>query len=160
MAVVEYWSGYFEEIVRLLSNGERQYGIANHDYTDYMLQRLEFCYTTCLEILDLVQHHRNENQELVELDEYLTSLHQLLDCVRKLHHKWDDYQDVLDSTMQNVGELAYRASTSASGVGRPPFQIQKEQLEYLSSLGFSWTEIATLLGVSRMTIYRYVKLLG
>ena len=34
MAVVEYWSGYFEEIMRLLSNGERQYGIANHDYTD------------------------------------------------------------------------------------------------------------------------------
>ena len=93
----------------------------------------------------------------MELDEYLTSLHQLLDCVRKLHHKWEDYQDVLDSTIQNVG--AYRASTSASGVGRP-FQIQKEQLEYLSSLGFSWTEIATLLGVSRMTIYRYVKLLG
>ena len=64
--------------MRLLSNGERQYGIANHDYSDYMLQRRQFCYTTCLEILILVQHHRNENQELVELDEYLTSLRQLI----------------------------------------------------------------------------------
>ena len=31
---------------------------------------------------------------------------------------------------------------------------QKIQLLYLSSLSFTWTEIASLLGVSRMTIYR------
>ena len=38
----------------------------------------------------------------------------------------------------------------------PIFDISKdkEQLEYLSSLGFHWSEISVLLGVSRMTIYR------
>jgi len=34
------------------------------------------------------------------------------------------------------------------------FDISREQIEYLSSLGFKWVEIAALLGVSRMTIYR------
>ena len=43
---------------------------------------------------------------------------------------------------------------ATGSIGRPRFQIQKEQLEYLSSLGFSWSSIAELLGVSRMTIYR------
>ena len=53
--------------------------------------------------------------------------------------------------------MAYQASSSTSpaGAGRPQFDISKEQLEYLSSLGFKWTEVAALLGVSRMTIYRY-----
>ena len=38
--------------------------------------------------------------------------------------------------------------------GRPKYSISKEQLEYLSSLSFTWPQIAQILGVSRMTIYR------
>ena len=38
--------------------------------------------------------------------------------------------------------------------GRPRFDISESQLVYLSSLSFSWTQIASLLGVSRMTIFR------
>ena len=49
----------------------------------------------------------------------------------------------------------YQASSLVTGhSGRPRFDISKEQLEYLSSLSFSWTDIAHMLGVSRMTIYR------
>ena len=44
-----------------------------------------------------------------------------------MHHEWEDCHDILDSTMQNVGELPYRASTSASGVARPPLQVEKKQ---------------------------------
>ena len=29
-----------------------------------------------------------------------------------------------------------------------------DQLEYMRSLSFSWTDIASLLGISRMTLYR------
>ena len=44
--------------------------------------------------------------------------------------------------------MAYQASssTSSAGAGRPQFDISKEQLEYFSSLGFKWTEVAALLG--------------
>ena len=38
--------------------------------------------------------------------------------------------------------------------GRPSFSIHRSQLEYLRQLNFSWTEIADLVGVSCMTIYR------
>ena len=38
--------------------------------------------------------------------------------------------------------------------GRPRFDISKEQLLYLYSFSFSWSDIAKVLGVSRMTIYR------
>ena len=43
---------------------------------------------------------------------------------------------------------------ASSGPGRPRFDISEQQLMYLHSMGFTWVEIANLLGVSRMTIFR------
>ena len=147
MDTVTGWKNFFEEVVKLLSEGERQYGLANRNYTDYTLERLELCLTTCTEIRNLVQGHP-------ELAEVMTLLRELIDCIRVLYRKWDEYADVLDSSTVPT-RTSYQANTNASGLpGRPPFCIQKEQLEYLSSLGFSWTEVAALIGVSRMTIYR------
>ena len=38
--------------------------------------------------------------------------------------------------------------------GRPRFDISQEQVVYLRSLSFSWSHISSMLGVSRMTLYR------
>ena len=38
--------------------------------------------------------------------------------------------------------------------GRPRFDIGRGQLVYLSSLNFTWNSISSIMGVSRMTIYR------
>ena len=53
--------------------------------------------------------------------------------------------------------LAYQAPVTHLGrLGRPEFEISKDQPIYLASLSFTWTDIAALLCVSRMTIYRFV----
>ena len=53
------------------------------------------------------------------------------------------------------GNYSYSAPTRASpGPGRPRFDISEQQLMYLHSMGFTWVDIANLLGVSRMTIFR------
>ena len=44
--------------------------------------------------------------------------------------------------------------TNSTAIGRPRFNITYDQLLYLHSLSFSWEQIAGILGVSRMTIYR------
>ena len=44
--------------------------------------------------------------------------------------------------------------------GRPRFDIPREQLVYLASLSFNWVQIASILGVSRMTMYRRRQELG
>ena len=112
-----------------------------------MLDRLELCYTTCWEVQDIVEHHHsenhhNENRELMELDEYLTSLQHLTECIGKLYEIWKKYQDVLDSNVvHNVGQPAYRVPAVASGVGRPHFLIEWQQLEYLTSLAFPGQEL-------------------
>ena len=58
--------------------------------------------------------------------------------------------------MEHASEsLRYRVAISnGASRGRPRFIISKEQLEYLRSLSFTWTDISSLLGVSRMTIFR------
>ena len=38
--------------------------------------------------------------------------------------------------------------------GRPKFEVNREQILYLLSMSFSWKQIASILGVSYMTIYR------
>ena len=61
------------------------------------------------------------------------------------------------SKYSTSGSTSYQASISPkAGLGMPNFLISKDQLEYLSSLGFRWKEITIRLGVSRMTVYRYV----
>ena len=50
--------------------------------------------------------------------------------------------------------MAYRApSEDALRRGRPRFSVTADQLIYLRSIHFTWTDIASLLGVSRMTIF-------
>ena len=38
--------------------------------------------------------------------------------------------------------------------GRPKLLIDREQLEFLVELQFSWTDIASLFGISRRTLFR------
>ena len=83
-------------------------------------------------------------------------LSQLLDCVREISVEWQAHfaQIQMNSgTMNQQGGVSFQVTTTRAtqGPGRPRFNITKEQLECLSSLLFSWSQIATLLGVSRMT---------
>ena len=88
----------------------------------------------------------------------LLQINRRIECIKVICSKWEEYEGVLDSLLTERPSVAYRAPISVprNGPGRPRFDISKEQLEYLSSLLFEWNEIAVLLGVSRMTIYRYV----
>lgn len=73
----------------------------------------------------------------------------------QIHPKWEKYTDALDAVPTTVPLETQRLSWHG-GPGTPHFKISKSQLEYLASLSFKWPEVAALLGVSRMTIYRFV----
>ena len=64
------------------------------------------------------------------------------------------YKDLLDSDLAISG-VAYHVPVVHMGQhGRPRFEVTRGQVEYLAFLSFTWSEIATLLGVSRTTLYR------
>ena len=85
-----------------------------------------------------------EEDELV-INEFQSNLAHLLECLRSVHRQWVQYEEMLETS-----KFQYQAAKRIFGRGRSKFEIEKEQLVYLSSLNFSWsrTEIAALLGVS------------
>ena len=79
-------------------------------------------------------------------------LDELISCLRRLVGYWEVY---IDEMNRGSSDVAYRSPVvRLPRRGRPAVEISQEQLEYLASLSFNWSQIAALLGVSRMTIYR------
>ena len=86
-----------------------------------------------------------------ELRIVVHQVNELIECCRRIEHKWECYVERLESDGHHYFEVSAECTGQRS---RPHFVVKREQLIYLASLGFSWTSIASLLGVSRMTVYR------
>ena len=71
-----------------------------------------------------------------------------------LQTQWQMFYYIMEASSSNSSYSVSTTYTHGQRRGRPIFIISKEQLEYLHSLSFSWTQIALLLGLSRMTVYR------
>ena len=145
------WSNFFAEVTALLNEAERQYGIANRNYTEYVLERLEMVLSTC----SYIKHRISTVSSVSELQGFVITLNELCDCIRFIYRRRLEYEEILDiQTIHSNSLVSYHActATTTSGAGRPRFTIDKVQLEYLSSNGFKWTEVAVLLGVSRMPL--------
>ena len=75
-----------------------------------------------------------------------------MQTVRDISREWDKLFDTIEVSSSI---RAYHATSSRGDcVGRPRFQVSREQLVYLRSLNFSWSGISRLLGVSWYTVYR------
>ena len=68
-------------------------------------------------------------------------------------NQWKQYSLILETS---VDRLKYQSPFAPPTVrqGRPRFDVNRVQLEYLLSLSFNWSEILNLLAISRMTLYR------
>ncbi len=151
------WSEYFEEMGSYLLSLERQLGLANENFTEYAVDRLKNCIGSLTEIKEVLCNTVDDSApqqaaNLVLEEGYNVLCGDLLKILVDVLSIWRDYESNLSGTPH---QAEYTAPINHSGrQGRPKFVISKSQLEYLRSAGFSWNLIASLLGVSRMTIYR------
>ena len=150
------WERFFEELTLFLHSAERQFGIANEAYAQYVLERLQ----TSVMNVQLLREHlihpptqwQPSEQESEVLAYYSAQMAELLDCLRGIALRWQSYYVQLEADSFST---AYQAAVVyTSHPGRPRFDVTQDQLEYLSCLSFSWAQISTMLGVSRMTVYR------
>ena len=114
--------------------------------TQSMLLRDLNCVSTCSSMIDCI----NGSTEQEQLQECTASLSELLKCLYVMLRKWEEYKTSMDGDYQ----LQCPSRVFSGGRGRPSFNVSKDQIEYLSSLSFKWTEIAAIIGISRMTLYR------
>ena len=150
------WRSFFDQITQFLEELEHQSGNANERYTQYALERLEVCIKNVRDLQNHLAHsYEDEHDEEVcaIIEQYTTQLAELLHCVEVLYDMWSEYSDEL--LTPRASQLTYRTETEYTGCrGRPRLCITQSQLEYMTSLAFTWSEIANILGVSRMTLYR------
>ncbi len=122
------WSDFFAKIIALCEGAERQHGIANLSYSEYIIERLELCITTCSSVLEVI----TSSTTAVELQECTSSLKQLIECLQRLYRRWDGYKSFLEGSAPHYRPML--ATQHDGGRGRPRFQVDKSQLEYLASL--------------------------
>ena len=153
------WRSFFDEVAGFLQGIDRQYGVANESFTQYAIERLELVIQSCAVIRDRLTAATTESlgeDDRSIVSEYQAAMQDFIGELQRILLQWHKYQAVLDSSDSYV--LSYRAVSTQSGRrnrGRPRFDVSIEQLQYLKSLSFTWSEIAALLCVSRMTLYRY-----
>lgn len=141
------WSEFFIQLSEFLATLERQYGIANQHFANYAVERLTLSIQNVSRLCSVVNESGGSG-----LAHCSDDLHQLKAVLYSLLSVRQRYEE---STI-HMEDVSYSTPLArSSGRGRPRFQISAEQLEYLRSLSFSWTDIASLLGVSRMTICRH-----
>ena len=88
--------------------------------------------------------------------EIKATLLELRESCTELHGLWRSWVDEIDvESSRSSGRFMYQVPLIRSiGRGCPQVFISEDHLIYLWSLNFSWSQIAEVLGVSRMTIYR------
>lgn len=150
------WKEFFEQIEHFLSESGRQFGNCSHQYATYVVERMELCVSSTSNIISHMDEYVSEGHHLLEEREvivmYKQQVTELNACLRELSREWLMFLEVAETAHSSV---AYHASVDAtSRRGRPQFEVSSEQIQYLRSLCFSWTDISSLLGISRMTLYR------
>ena len=150
------WETFFDEMESFIRSSQRQQRGASIEYAQFVSEKYESIIRNLICIVEVFNHNQpNESDEdgLQTWTTYRSTLRQLVDCCRSSAAEWGAY---IDSMQSNPYPDSYLPPLLRQEHvrGRPSFEISRDQLIYLSSLSFTWTEIAKLLGVSRMTIYR------
>ena len=139
------WARFFEELSSFLQDVERNSPTTSESYVEYVIRQ----------IMTLISETASDESEADIFHSYTEDLGSLFQTLCNIAMEWEDRLDYIMVTRPNTAETSYRAPVvHIRARGRPRFDINESQLEYLASLSFSWTQIASLLGVSRMTIYR------
>ena len=64
--------------------------IANIDFADYIIDRFEVSIVTCSCIRNAL--HEASANSADTLEEYILQLTDLIDCLRHIHQKWEEYE--------------------------------------------------------------------
>ena len=146
----EFWN----QLRHVFRQCERHYATEDVHLAEQLLIRVEECESVLRALLGRMYDAVPRNQSIIEDVEYL-----LQNLCRFAEHivDWN-----LRSDIERPRLPAFQASPvfrSNSG-GRPAYAIHQEELESLIELGFSFHQIASMLGVSERTIRRRRELFG
>ncbi len=150
MSEVWGWEDFFSRVLVFLRQLLLEH--ASQNQLHYYLERLEIIISGVQRIRGvLLSAQSNDPEEINILEHYRMSTGELLSNLGQVYSEVDNTLD----TCLSRPTMAYQCGRVESGQrGRPKFCVTADQLSYLASLSFTWTHIAKMLGISRMTLYR------
>lgn len=132
------WDRFWDEIASLVHTSQMRIGHADRNFSLFFVERLQLAAV-----------------KLVTLRDIMETVNELSTFSQKVFSKlFDGWLPSGNSTLTGWTWTFRPAVMRSTRRGRPEFNISKDQLVFLHNLSFSWTSISSLLGVSRMTIYR------
>lgn len=143
------WHEFWSQLRHVFRQCERHYATDDINLAEQLLIRVEECESVLRVILGRMYETAPRNQSIIEDLEYL-----LQNLHRHAVHitDWNLRSDAERPRLPTFDSCpVYRSSGRA---GRPAYSIQREELEALIELGFSFHQIAFMLGVSERTIRR------
>ena len=158
--MLQSWDSFFSAVLVVLRECAED-NIAHapdHKTILYSLSRIENCVSGLRRvqyidsISDQLASLRSVQQEDHPLSHLVSEVQLLFDFFCSQYAMWKQAEDQLSRNQPFASTI--QSDVYARSSGRPTLFINRDQVEYLHSLSFSWTEIASLFGVSRMTLHR------
>ena len=150
---LQSWDNFFSAILVVLRESSEENFSLDQRTISYATARIENCMIGLQRILERL-HDAAITEGILDL---ISKTKLLYERFSTLHAFWDQNRQSGESQPSH-SSLQYRSvvrnSDRTGRKGRPTLSIERSQVEYLRSLQFSWSEIASLLGVGRMTLYR------
>jgi len=136
---------FFQQVERIIIDLQRQHGVANERYTEYVIEKLALVHSSVQEIHDVIEEALNRSPSDETFCHIAEMLRQLKEVIVSLEYIWQEYQSSIEERSTTQYSIAVEYTQQR---GRPRFAITREQLEYLHSLSFTWDTIVSILGVS------------
>lgn len=130
-----------------------------HKLADRMVSSI-FWYISIIEVeraLLVLSYEASEGEENVgEEQNQRQAICDLLSCLLQVYQRARDHFYEKLNCLNTIGKTTgYTSARERSGVrGRPNFQVEKDHVKALRQLGFTWTKISNILGISRSTMNR------
>ena len=155
---LQSWDNFFSAVLVVLRETSEENFSLDQRTISYATARIENCMNGLQRILERL-HDAATTESMLDL---ISKAKLLYERFSILHAFWNENRQSGDhphqSQASHIYDLQYRSVVRACDKtgrkGRPTLSIERSQVEYLRSLQFSWSEIASLLGIGRMTLYR------
>lgn len=142
------WEDLFKELASFMLNISSREGERNERVAESVL-------ITIQSYIRVINAIRETLEEAVNVDEdFSDTLHTVeavLIDMEEVHTRWV----LIEAGVSRIsGSYQYpRVVRTGNGLGRPTVVIGQDKIEFLRELKFSWTDIASMFGVSRRTLY-------
>ena len=108
MAEVRGWSRFFDELHRVISDSDRQIGVANEGYVQFITEKFE----TGLRSVNSIQETLSDAEQELKPPEREVASEELATCIQTMLSFCHLYQDRLDSV--NTDETSYQIQVVAN----------------------------------------------